>query len=257
MSDQTLPVGRKPDERGASAHLEAGTVAAYHDDGLTLAQRASVDAHLSECDTCRAEVVEVHGIVRARRTGRWGWLAGIGVAAAAALLLFAMPKRAGLPGAGDVAAQADLAARVRALGAVAQPPIYLPVPVRAPAASGAELFMTGMREYGDARYPEAVTALRGAQAAGAGGAAAPFFLGASLLMIDDASGAAEAFARVIGMGETSYLAESHYYQAKALLRLNRPDSAVYSLDRAVSVAPEPIKTAARTLRDSLRLVLAR
>jgi len=258
MTDETFSAGQMPDDGGASAHLEAGTVAAYLDNRLPPAQTASVEAHLAECATCRAEIVQLDGIVRPRRSSRRVYFAGITLAAAAALLLFVLPGSVSLPGGPGDAARADsLALRIRALGALAQPPIYLGVSVRARSDRGTELFTTGMRAYTDARYADAVTALRSAQAAGVEGAATPFFLGASLLMLDDASTAVAEFARVIAMGQTPYLAEAHYYRAKALLRLNEPSEAVAELDRSIRAGEDPIKSAAQSLRDSLRVLRER
>lgn len=233
-------------------------VGAYLDNRLSPAETASVEAHLADCATCRGEIVQLDSIVGPRRLRRRVYFTGIALAAAAALLLFVLPKSLGVPGGpGDPARADSLALRIRALGAVAQPPIYLGVSVRAPSAVGTELFSTGMRAYTDARYADAVAALRSARGAGIEGASTPFFLGASLLMLDDASGAAEEFARVIGMGETPYLAEAHYYRAKALLRLNQLSDAVAELDRSIRSGDDPIRSTTRSFRDSIRVVRER
>ena len=257
MTDETLSAQRMPETGDPFPHLEAGTVAAYIDNRLPPAQAVSVESHLADCEKCRAEIIQLNGILRPRRPRRRVYFAALAVAAAV-LLLFALPGTLGIPGGPTGPAQADsLAFRIREMGAVAQPPIYLGVSVRAPSERGMELFTTGMRAYTAARYQDAVTALRGAGTAGIDGAATPFFLGASLLMLGDATGAAAEFARVISMGETPYLAEAHYYRAKALLLLNRPSDAMAELDRSAQSGAEPISSAARSLRDSVRVLRER
>ena len=217
----------------------------------------AVEAHLAECAACRSEIVQLRGIVRPPRSTRRGLILGV-AAAAALVLLVALPRDAGPPiSPGDPARADSIAQSIRALGAVAQPPIYLGVAVRAATPVATEQFSNGMRAYADARYADVVAALKGGRAAGIEGVATPFFLGASLLMLDDASGAAEEFARVIAMGETAYRSEAHYYRAKALLRLNQPADAAAELDRSVRSGVDPIKGAAQSLLDSLRVLRER
>jgi hypothetical protein len=81
---------------GAS-HLTAEQVAAYLERVVSAAERNAIEAHLSACDTCRSEVVEV---ARLRRTPRWGrWYIWTPVAAAAAVILFLVAgPQVGAPG---------------------------------------------------------------------------------------------------------------------------------------------------------------
>lgn len=229
---------------GAQSHLEAHTVAAYVDGRLSSSDAAGAEAHLAECATCRAEVVQVNAIVRRRRPRR-RYVGAL--AAAAVLILLMVPRvvRSPVLSSGDA---------VRELGAVAQPPVYLGVSVRAASEQGTRMFATGMRAYTDARYTDAVTDLRGARSSGVQGPAATFFLGASLLMLGDATSAVEELARVIAMGQTQYRAEAHYYRAKALLRLNRRSDALTELEQAIGAGNESVETVARSLRDSVRLL---
>lgn len=255
MSDQAFLAEQVPEHEGAMGHLDAGSVAAYLDKRLSPAETAAVEAHLAECKTCRKEIVQLESIVRPRRRGRRFYVAALAAASAAALLLIALPRALRFFGdTREVAGADSTTLRIRAMGDVAQAPIYLGVSVRAPTERGTQLFSTGMRAYTDARYTDAVTNLRGARSAGVEGPAATFFLGASHLMLGDAKSAAEEFARVIGMGETPYLAEAHYYRAKALLRLDRFAEAVTELERSIRAGNESIQTIAQSLRDSLRLL---
>lgn len=69
-------------------HLENGQVAAYLDRALSPADRVAVEAHLAECDACRAEVVALAGVLRtAPRRRAWTVPASLAAAAAVALLL--------------------------------------------------------------------------------------------------------------------------------------------------------------------------
>lgn len=78
-------------EKTAGAHLTNGEIAAYLDHKLSAADQARVEGHLAECEPCRAEVLEVAGLLESlpRRT-RW-YVAGPAAAAvAAAVVLFLM-----------------------------------------------------------------------------------------------------------------------------------------------------------------------
>lgn len=243
---------------GALAHLEAHRVAAYLDGRLPPSDADLVEAHLAECETCRREIIQVERIVRPRPGRRRIYTAALAVTAAAALLLIAFPRALRLGGdpRGPSGTEASTL-RIRELGNVAQAPIYLGVSVRAASEQGTKMFAAGMRAYTDARYADAITDLRGARSAGVEGPAATFFLGASHLMLGDAKSAAEEFARVVAMGQTPYLAEAHYYGAKAFLRLDQFSNAATALEQSIGAGNESIETIARSLRDSLRLLRGR
>lgn len=258
MTDDTTSIRPSPENAEALPHLDAHVVAAYLDRRLPDTEAATVEAHLVDCTACRSEVVALGDLMRPRQSRRRLQYTGVAIAAAAVLLLFVSPGRLGIPGGPAGSPPSEAAAlRLRALGALEQPPIYLGVLVRAPSEQEAELFAAGMRAYTDAQYAEAVQSLRSAQAVGNNGATIPFFVGASLLMLGDAIGAAEQFARVIEMGDTPYRAEAHYYRAKALLRLDQPNDAAAELDRSIKTGVDDVQRMARSLRDSLRVLLKR
>lgn len=75
-------------------HLEPHEIAAFVDGSMTGEERASIDAHLSACPECRAEVVDVSRIVRtappARGVSPRLWIPA--AAAAALALLWAAPR---------------------------------------------------------------------------------------------------------------------------------------------------------------------
>lgn len=256
MTDQFFTAETMLENGDPLAHLDASTVASYVEKRLSPAETAAVEAHLAECESCRKEIVQLDGILRPRPRSRRVIVATF-AAAAAALLLIVVPRA--LRFGGDSREQSltdSTTLRIRALGDVAQAPIYLGVSVRAPSEQETRLFVSGMRAYTAARYADAETDLRAARVAGVEGPAATFFLGASHLMLGDASSAADEFARVIAMGQTPYLAEAHYYRAKALLRLDQFSDAVTELERSVQAGDESIQSIARSLRDSLRLLRA-
>lgn len=79
-------------ESHASSHLSPGDVAAYMDGALPPPERSRVEGHLADCHACRTELVAVTRLLRARR--RRQWYVPLGVAAAAALVLFIWPRPA-------------------------------------------------------------------------------------------------------------------------------------------------------------------
>ncbi|HLG04759.1 MAG TPA: hypothetical protein VI383_01290 [Gemmatimonadales bacterium] len=211
------------------------------------------EEHYLTCRRCQESVRLAAGLGRAfaapivprsraiRR--RWFWVGvPVGLAAAAAGILILGPN-------GDPA--------LRDLGRVPQAPVYLGVAVRAgPPLSADSAFALAMEAYSSGRFAEATHRLRDAIAAGVDSAPAEFFLGASLLMDGKAAPAAEAFARVIALGDTPYLLEARYYRSKSLLRLGRGRDALEESELARS--PDTIiGRAARALSDSIREALRR
>jgi hypothetical protein len=78
-----------------TGHLTSDEVAAYVDRRSSTAGRSGIEAHLADCDLCRAEVLEVRSMLKsapqARRSN--GSLRALAGAAAAALILVALPWR--------------------------------------------------------------------------------------------------------------------------------------------------------------------
>jgi hypothetical protein len=70
---------------GQTGHPSAEQIAAYLEDALSRGEKNQVLQHLSECDQCRREVVEVRRVLR-RGPPLRGWM-GLGLAAAAVILL--------------------------------------------------------------------------------------------------------------------------------------------------------------------------
>jgi hypothetical protein len=77
--------------RSEEQHLEPGDVAAYVDTALHGPARRAVESHLAACAQCRAEVIDVGGVIRTmpRSRQRRYWIPA--AAAAAVLLLWVAP----------------------------------------------------------------------------------------------------------------------------------------------------------------------
>ena len=219
---------------------------------LSETETEEFEAHYLTCPRCQNEVRlaaaigdAVHDVPQ-QRTGQRAWMVigGGALAAAAVIALLVLPGTGGPD------------ERLVQLGAVLQAPIYLGVPVRSSEASADSLFNAAMDRYSAARYDEAAAGLESALAAGVDSAPAEFFLGASLLMEDRLRDAADAFERVIALGDTPYLAEAHYYLAKALLRLGRPQEANDHLRTAADGRGE-LSESATALADSVEELLQR
>jgi hypothetical protein len=84
------------DRTEREAHLDVQEAAAYLDRVVNETERTRIEAHLAECDSCRAEVLGLRPIVSAQpplyRAAPW-----LAAAAAAVILMVAWPRDAGTP----------------------------------------------------------------------------------------------------------------------------------------------------------------
>ncbi len=221
---------------------------------LSESETVAFEEHLLECDRCQQELTLAVAVrealpeAEAKRSDP-GWKrrpwtrAGMGFALAAAAVIAAVL----------ILPIGSVSGPIAELGRVTQPPIYLGVPVRQAPARPDSVFNAAMSAYAMGDYSEAAAGHEVALAAGADPAPSQFFRGASLLMLDEPAWAADAFEAVIAAGESPYLAEAHYYRAKALLRLGDSDQAISELT-AVGESPEEVSAAARALADSVEAV---
>jgi tetratricopeptide (TPR) repeat protein len=209
----------------------------------------SYEAHFLTCERCRDAVafaLSVRDAARAtpatapRPTARrTRWLAPAGLALAAGLALFAVVRIRD-------------AYTLRALGALYVPPAYRGIRLRANVTTADSLFHDGMTAYVASRYDDAVRLLQASIAAlpagadSGAGAAAEFFLGASLLVRHQPASAGDAFARVIAAGWSPYRDEAHYYRALALLQTGHAADAATEL-QAAATGSDSIATRARAL----------
>ena len=112
-----------------------------------------------------------------------------------------------------------------------EPPLYVPVVLRAPRDEAAEQFEAAMRHYRDGNYTEALAGLRAADEMRPDAPKTRFFLAVCLLLIGQNTEAAVGFEQTIALGESAYLEEAHFYLAKAFLRLGRLPAARRELQR--------------------------
>jgi hypothetical protein len=131
-------------------------------------------------------------------------------------------------GATRTAAAPDLIALARI-----EPPQYIPFRVRGADDTASADFDRGMIDYANANYGEAARQLQVAQSVHPDDAATNFFLGVSLMMIDDAGAAAEALHRTIQLGDSPFRQVASLDLAKALIRQGNVDGARQELNRTI------------------------
>jgi hypothetical protein len=202
------------------------------------AELEEFELHLLECESCRAGVrlgavtrvalVEssnarnVRGRIRHIRP--W-WLA----AAAAVLIAVILARR------DDDHAQ---------LGDITPAP-FVSGPLRPAGDSITAQVDSGMIAYAAAEFRSAARQLERASATDSSASVA-FFLGVSLLMVDENRAALRALERA---NIAPYATEAALYRAKAYVRLGHPDSAIAVLDSATStVASEQLVAFADSIR---------
>lgn len=230
---------------------------------LPAEETPAFEEHLIECERCQRELAlgvavreafgapaaagseadgEGNRIAPGRRGRRRGWIGAAGAGLAAAAVAFLLFRPAGIP------------RELAGLGGVSQPPVYLGIPVRAEPVPWETPFAEAMARYAEADFRAAAAGLERAIEAGAPPVPAEFFRGASLLMLDRPAEASEALAAVISAGGSPYLAEAHFYRAKALLRLGWAEDALAELGAAASEGGE-IGASAAALADSVEAVV--
>lgn len=218
---------------------DGDAVARYVSGTMPAEELDEFEPHLLECEACRS-AVRVGAAARAAlvsqpaaaspfdRRRPWYWL---GAAAAAGVALV-------------VATRAN--SSVDPLGSVTPAP-FVAGQLRPSRDAVTALVDSGMLAYVASDFATAVEHLRRAARTDSSASVA-FFLGVSLLIRGENASALEALGH--SAVEGPYASESAYYMAKALVRLNRPDSAVAVLNRAVSTLPE--SALLRAFADSIR-----
>jgi len=204
------------------------------------------EVHVLTCARCREEVrlaLAVRAELRAAaapHARRWPIGVSLAVAAGAAALLLLRPSTA----------------RLQALGAVQDAPIYLGEQVRGGAPTAADsIFDQAMRAYANGDYAGAAAGLDRALKAGVDSAPALFFLGVSELLLHRDGDAASGLRRAVALGDTPYLLEARYYLAKALLRGGDGRGALRELS---GTGPDSAVAAANAaLADSVRSMIER
>lgn len=227
-------------ERNWTVRYLAGT--------LTPDEEDQFEQHLLGCAHCADELrfaAAVGGSLSPAHSRSRFLVPAIGTAAAAALLVLAFNVFSTNSG-----------TAVARLGELDGPPIYLGMAARSDERAGDSLFAAAMQSYAAGDYAAAARVFEEALAAGADAPPVEFFQATSMLMSGRAREAADLYARVIAHGATPYLPESHYYRAKALLRLGRADDALAHL-RWLGAQDHELADHARALADSVETVQRR
>ena len=220
------------------------------------AERVAFENHFVACAACQREIrladavrtairaphSATHRAPRHRRGHFRRWI-GAGLALAAGLAAIAVLRT-------------SISPTVAVLGGVLESPVYLGFSVRGAPGRADSIFDRAMTAYAARHYAEAAAGLRTALAAGQDSVLTEFFLGASLLLSDDARGAAATLGRVVAKGDTPYRDEAQLYQAKALLRLGRGRDALDALARHTPTDPVFAKILS-ALSDSVARVVGR
>jgi TolA-binding protein len=246
---------RLVDERNLLEQYVLGRLADHDRDALEL--------HVFECDRCLYELETLHTLQRELSSQRavilsessaprrhWYWQ----IAAAAAMLVLAaglgiwrraapaVPSVTAIqPPAATTARGADnptappppRGADLVALARI-EPPPYLPLNVRGNSRSPS--FDRAMRQYADGDYAGAARGLQRALADAPDDLPTNFFLGVSLLMIDDASAAAARLRRTVRFGDSPFQQLADLYLAKALIRQGDIDGARRELRNTTKLA---------------------
>lgn len=219
-------------------HPNDDLLAAYSAGRSGADEAADVETHLMLCGRCR-DVVTVGMVVRGdharKRIRPKQFILPFAALAAAAALWMRPATTSGL----------------ERLGALAHPPAYNGIAVRASLTPGDSLFRLGMLAYNAGRYADAAAALQQSRKLGADSAATTFFIGASALMIGANDRAASELTRSAQLTMSPYTAESHYYLAKALVRMGNPDAAITAL-RIAGASDNPSASIALALIDSIQ-----
>lgn len=105
---------------------------------------------------------------------------------------------------------------------VIEPPPYQPQTLPRPLNEATRRFEHGMESYRKADYGVAVTYLRSARAVDPNAVDINFFLGVSELVLGNLDPAINSLRQTIALGRSQYLADAHFYLAKAFLQRNDP-----------------------------------
>lgn len=134
------------------------------------------------------------------------------------------------------------------------PPAYAAPLVRS--ADASEVFEAAMAAYGRREFDAAAALLRRVVVAEPDEPAANFFLGVSLMMIDEVGEAEDRLAAVLAMEASPFTAAARFVRAKALIRLGRLDAAEREL-LVVGKTDSPYSRAAEDLLPKVRAIRGR
>jgi tetratricopeptide (TPR) repeat protein len=229
---------------------------------LESAARDDFDEHLFECDECferlqtlralrheLAATATARGAEPARASLGWIWnwkwaltpmLAALLVAVSVSVLQRATPpSEPGLPtgrpaGASRTTRPAPPSASpsLAELGRF-QPPTFAPTSVRGVQDAATARFRDGMKHYANSDYRGALPGLRAAAQLDPDASHATFFLGVCYVLTGQREEGIRALRQTIGVGDSPYLEEAHFYLAKAFLQNDDPVRARQEVERTI------------------------
>jgi len=243
-------------------HIERDDIIGKYLSGrLGRAEQEEFEAHYFGCSKCR-ERLQISRLLQEKlwtkgeeilpetktpvrsgiRRRVWAYSAGavaLIVAAAALWWQFMGPGRAP-DGAKAIPSSFSLLARF-------EPPTYIPPALRGAGDDAAERFRLGMMNYMEGRYAEAIPDLQAAAELTPNRAGIRFFLGICLLLTEKTDEGIRELNATIGLGDSVYLEEAHFYLAKAYLTKGDIGRAREELDWVVSQGANLKQDAARIL----------
>jgi tetratricopeptide (TPR) repeat protein len=136
------------------------------------------------------------------------------------------------------------------LGTLARfdPPAYVPPTLRGAADEATERFRAGMRFYQKGDYTQAIPELRSAAGVHPQAANVRFFLGICLLLAGQTDAGIGELKQTVDLSDSAYLAEAHFYLAKAFLGKGEASRARKELKAVVELRGRFGDEAARLLK---------
>jgi tetratricopeptide (TPR) repeat protein len=229
----------------------------YALDRLDEGDRERFERHYLACDTCFRELqvhmdlrdvltgaathpsTETSGGGRRRRGTAWLLLAA---SIFLALGLTWVLRQRGTPVTEPIPDETSIAELARV-----SPPEYTPPALRGLEGPAMQRFLEAMEHYVRKDFAAAIPLLEEATRLDPEDPGPEFFLGISFLMTDQSAPAIESLRRTVGLGDTPYLEEAHFYLAKAYLGEGNVASATEELKKIVEMRGDLEEAAADLL----------
>jgi tetratricopeptide (TPR) repeat protein len=146
-------------------------------------------------------------------------------------------------------------ARVRSIDQLArvEAPRYAPSRLRGVADEATSRFQRGMAHYARADYARAIPDLDAAARLAPDAPHITFYLGIAHLMTGQGDAAIDRLQATVALGESAYLADAHWYLAKAYLRRQDVRAAESHLRQCIRLGASNPEEASRLLEDVERV----
>lgn len=218
----------------------------YLTDKLNDAQQKDFEVHYFDCSRCRerlqvsrtlqAELWEQGETIlaesskkRSIEVWRWTWAP----LAAAALIVFSIVLWRPWREAGQQTSISRKLSSSLSVLAEFEPPPYMAPTLRGATDEATERFQTGMRDYLEGRYGQAIPDLQAAARLNPKAANIRFFLGICFLLTGKTDAGSDELEKTIALEDSAYLEEAHFYLAKACLRKGNAGGARVELEKVI------------------------